>query len=80
MRWELDGVQYNSSMSSQQNWESLKLSLEESTKKHAPVLKIKITKQNNIPLMKKVIAVIAEKSRDGSYSLKTRHRRTRVFG
>ena len=51
MRWELDGVQYNSSMSSEQNWEKLKFSLEK-----APVIKIKMIRQNNFHSAKKVTA------------------------
>ena len=42
-------------------------------------MKSKMNKQNNIPLSKEITALIAEKSRDGRYSLKTRHWKTTEF-
>ena len=61
MRSELDGIQYNPSMSVQQNWESFKLSLEMAAKKQVLVMKIRMNRRNNIPLSKKLTEVIAGK-------------------
>ena len=78
-RPQLDGMQYNPSINLQQNWENFQLSLEKATKKHVPVMKLKMNRQNNIPLTEEITAVIAEESRDGGYPLETRHSKTTDF-
>ena len=79
MQSEQDGMQYNSFKSAQRKWESFKLSLVKTTEKDVPLLKNKLRGRNSKPPGEGKTAVIAEKSKDRSRSLQTRHWKTTEF-